>query len=44
MAADKKCQIGMKEILKAAQYEMQKTGKILLGKDLKQYGYLLEED
>ena len=44
LAADKGCVIGMKEILEAARYEMQKTGKILLGKDLQQYGYLLEED
>ncbi|MEG0564602.1 MAG: ATP-binding protein [Hungatella sp.] len=44
MAADRHCEIGMQEILKAARYEMQKTGKILLGKDLRHYGYLLEEN
>lgn len=43
MAADRHCEIGMGEILRAARYEMQKAGKILLGKDLKHYGYLLEE-
>lgn len=41
MAADQGKCIGMGELLKAARYEMQKTGKILLEKDLKQYGYLL---
>lgn len=44
LAAEKQGKIGMAEILKAARYEMQKSGKILLGKDLKHYGYLLEEN